>query len=292
MVLLQDLDLIDRFLFDEAMDDPEVHQAVLEIIMNDSIQLLSKNEVEKQLQTAPYLRAVRLDVFAMDTEETVYNTEMQKSRKMDLLKRSRFYQSLIDSGLLPTGIINYNQLKDSCIIMITPYDLFGHGKYQYTFEPMCREVPGLKLEDGTRRIFLNTRGKNLEEVSSELVEFLNYVENSTDQVAADSKSVLIKKIHERVQKIKASEEVGVKFMQAWEEKIIEREEGREEGREEKIIEKIKKKFEKTLPPDTIAEHLDEPLEYVDVVCKVVRENPDWTAREILEYITQEKQEVK
>ncbi|MDD3337245.1 MAG: hypothetical protein PHS82_00140 [Lachnospiraceae bacterium] len=99
--------------------------------------------------------------------------------------------------------------------------------------------------------------------------------------------MLIKKIHERVQKIKASEEVGVKFMQAWEEKIIEREEGREEGRSEEKIEKIKKKFEKKLPPDTIAEHLDEPLGYVEAVCKVVRENPDWTAREILEYITQE-----
>ena len=50
---------------------------LLNSYMNNSIQLLTENEVEKQLQTAPYLRAVRLDVFAMDTEDMVYNTEMQ-----------------------------------------------------------------------------------------------------------------------------------------------------------------------------------------------------------------------
>jgi len=40
------------------------------------------------------------------------------------------------------------------------------------------------------------------------------------------------RIHERVRKVKASEEVGVKYMQAWEEKYYEKEEAREEGRRE------------------------------------------------------------
>ena len=45
----------------------------------------------------------------------------------------------------------------------------------------------------------------------------------------------IKRIHRRVRKVRLSEEVGVKYMQAWEEKYYEREEGKEEGREERII---------------------------------------------------------
>lgn len=79
--------------------------------------------------------------------------------------------------------------------------------------------------------FLNTRGTNDEEVSRELIDFLHYVENSNDETASQTNSELIKKIHERVHAIKSSEEMGVKYMQAWEEKIYEREEGREEGRE-------------------------------------------------------------
>ena len=42
------------------------------------------------------------------------------------------------------------------------------------------------------------------------------------------------KIHEHISKIKASEEMGVRYMQAWEEKVQEREEGRSEGRNEGI----------------------------------------------------------
>ena len=50
-----------------------------------------------------------------------------------------------------------------------------------------------------------------------------------------SESERIRKIHSFVQKIRSSEEMGVKYMQAWEEKVLEREEGREEGRDEGIL---------------------------------------------------------
>ena len=44
-----------------------------------------------------------------------------------------------------------------------------------------------------------------------------------------SESERIRKIHSFVQKIRSSEEMGVKYMQAWEEKVLEREEGRDKG---------------------------------------------------------------
>ncbi|MDD3796409.1 MAG: Rpn family recombination-promoting nuclease/putative transposase [Lachnospiraceae bacterium] len=296
MILFQDLNLTDRFLFDEAMEDPEIHQDLLEIILNNPLQLLSKNEVEKQLQTAPYLKSVRLDVFAMDSENTVYNTEMQKHKKTDLLKRSRFYQSLIDSGLLPAGSLNYNQLNDSYIIMIMPFDLFGYDKYQYTFQPECQEVPHLRLEDGTTRIFLNTKGKNSNEVSEELVEFLHYAENTTDETAARAKSSLVKKIHERVQTIKSSEEMGVKYMQAWEEKAYEREEGRiegrvegrVEGREHTLIELMQKKIAKRMKLSEIASLLETPMEVIEPFYAIIKSHPDSTTDEIMKLMNGEK----
>ncbi|MDD2979894.1 MAG: Rpn family recombination-promoting nuclease/putative transposase [Hespellia sp.] len=284
IALLKDLKLTDRFLFDETMENPEAHQAVLSIIMRNAVDLLPENEVEKQLQTLPYLKSVRLDVFAMDAEENVYNTEMQKSRKSDLQKRSRFYQSLIDSSLLPPGSISYNLLNDSYIIMITPFDLFGYEKYQYTFQARCKEEPELCLADGATRIFLNTKGKNADEVSEELIHFLKYVENTDDETAEESNSELIKKIHECVKKVKSSEEAGVKYMQAWEEKVYEREEGRAEGREEgeiiRVIKQIMTKVTKDLDEKTIAEHLEEPEEFVGLVCRLIKENPTSDAKEI------------
>lgn len=48
----------------------------------------------------------------------------------------------------------------------------------------------------------------------------------------------LKKIHECVEKIKSSEEMGVRFMQSWEEKVIERQEGKAEGRAEGKAEAI------------------------------------------------------
>ena len=88
------------------------------------------------------------------------------------------------------------------------------------------------MEDGAVRIFLNTRGVNRNEVSEELVEFLHYVEHTNDDTIQCVESERIKRIHQRVQIVKTSEEAGVRYMQAWEEKYYDRQEAREQGLEE------------------------------------------------------------
>lgn len=180
---------------------------------------MDSTTVEKELRVSPGVRSIRMDVVSMDEQHTVYNTEMQKVWKADLTKRSRYYQSVCDTSLLEPGVPNYNRLNNTYIIMITPFDLFGYGKYCYTFEARCNEVPECILGDDAVRIFLNTRGTNDDEVSKELVDFLHYVEHTTDESAAASDSERIHRIHERVQKVRMNEEIGVKYMQAWEENI-------------------------------------------------------------------------
>ena len=186
---------------------------------------------------------------------------MQKQRRADLSRRSRYYQSLVDISLLEPGIPDYSQLNESYLIMITPFDLFGRGKYRYTFRAVCEEAPGCILEDGATRIFLNTRGTNDDEVSQELAEFLHYVEHTTDEAAEHAGSERIRRIHDRVRKVRSSEEVGVKYMQAWEEKYYEKEEARkegmQEGRKEERINLIKKKLEKGKSVEEIADALEE-----------------------------------
>ena len=59
-------------------------------------------------------------------------------------------------------------------------------------------------------------------VSQELIELLKYMEHSTDEVSEQCKSERIQKMHRRVCRIKASEKTEVKYMQAWEEKLLEK----------------------------------------------------------------------
>ena len=149
-----------------------------------------------------------------------------------------------------------------------------------------KEIPECKLEDGAVRIFLNTRGQNEHEVSEELVEFLHYLEDSTDERVAASKSERIKRIHSRVCKVKLNEEVGVKYMQAWEEKYFEREEGREEGRTEgerlKLISLIQKKILRGKSLEETADALEEEPGSISELYDLISRNQGKTEQEIFD----------
>ena len=265
---LKELNLTNRFLFDEVMSDPMIHRDALSIIFNRDIPLLEYNETEKEGRLTSLIRSIRMDVYAIDEENTVYNTEMQNEWKSDLAKRSRYYQALVDTGLLEPGIPNYNILNESYIIIIMSFDFFGQGKYVYTFKPSCQEVPGLVLNDGATRIFLNIKGKNDNEVSKELVDFLHYLEDTTDEKVEQAGSERIKRIHERVCKVKINEEVGVKYMQAWEEKYY----AKEEGREEVLKEQIEKKFAKRKTKEQIADELETSVEVIEQLMEKMKKS--------------------
>ena len=152
---------------------------------------------------------------------------------------------------------DYSQLKDAYVIMIMPFDLFGEGKYKYTFHMSCDEIPGLKLHDGATRIFLNTHGTDAEGVSEELIQLLRYFEQTTEENAAGSHSQKIENLQKRVEEIKKNEEVGIRYMNAFEEKMWERREG------EMIGEKRGKKSEQR----EIARKMVEMKMALDIIAK-------------------------
>ena len=121
IVPLKDLNLTNRFLFDQVMEDPLAQQAALSIIFDREVPLLSKTETEKELRVSPNIRAIRMDVYTMDEDKVIYNTEMQSKHKTDLLKRSRYYQALLDTGLLEPGIPDYTLLIPLARACITGY---------------------------------------------------------------------------------------------------------------------------------------------------------------------------
>ena len=226
---LKDLNLMDKFLFDEAMEDKDNMKTLLDIVLGQDTHLKYPPQTEKEFRNSKENRQIRLDVYAIDEDYVVYDTEPQKQNTKNLPKRSRLYQGLIDSNLLPPGSIDFNALNTVIIIMIMPFDLFGYELYQYTFRMKCEEISELELEDGATRIFLNSHGKHPEFVNPELIELLEYMEKSTDNVAKKCESKRIHQMHERITKLKSSKEMEIKYMQKWEEKEIERQEAYAEG---------------------------------------------------------------
>ena len=267
---LKDLTLLDRFLFSETIEDPRNLQIILEIILGKDVLLKYLPQPEKEQKKSPLYRYIRVDVWSEDIYNTVYDVEVQKKDTRNLPRRSRFYQSLMDGRLLKPGESDFNQLKDICLIIIAPFDIFGYEKYQYTFEMRCREVPQLAMEDGATRIFLNTHGKNSEDVSPELVELLYYMEHSNQRTSVSYQSSRVRELQGNVNTIVENEEMGVRFMQAWEELLLERQEGREEGlqlgRKEglqlQLQNQIKKKLLKGQSVEQIAEALEETPERI------------------------------
>ena len=67
-----------------------------------------------------------------------------------------------------------------------------------------------KFEDDTQKIILNTKGI-IKDLNTDLLEFLKYVENSTDEVAENSESDLVKHIHKKVNGIKRDKTMEVEL---------------------------------------------------------------------------------
>ena len=76
---LQDLTLLDRFLFAEVMEDPKTFENILSIILGEDISIKGRPQSEHENRTSPLKRQVRLDVWAEDETDAVYNIEAQKA---------------------------------------------------------------------------------------------------------------------------------------------------------------------------------------------------------------------
>ena len=188
------------------MKNKEAYESTLSIIMDDPDLKLKEVKVEEVVLNRVGKRAIRLDAWALDTENRQYNTEMQNDASGDdVRKRARYYQGLLDTPILKAGKkTRYRQLPSSFIIFITQEDIFKRNLAMYTFTEQCEEVKGLHLEDGTTKIFLNMTSKNGRE---DLVSLLQYMKDTRldnpEILVQDSR---IEKLAEIVDEVKQSEE--------------------------------------------------------------------------------------
>jgi len=212
MKKFQELNLCDDFLFKIVMRDEKLVVGFLEMVLNlkGKIKGIKFIEEEKSFKNGYLDKSVRLDIYVVDEEETIYNIEIQNGKLINLPKRSRKYQANMDSRNLKPGE-EYGNLKKQYIIFVCTGDPFGEGLYKYTFTNRCIEVPDLELNDGTMKVFLNTKGSK-GDVSKELKAFLSFVEKSTVQNAATINDSYVAQLSAKIENIKRDEEIGGAFM--------------------------------------------------------------------------------
>lgn len=168
----------------------------------------------------------------MTTDDRQIDMEMENSADRDSLpKRTRYYQGLLDTPILKSGKdTKYRELPSSIIIFITQDDIFEKDRAIYTFTEQCEEIPGLHLDDGTKKIFLNMTSKN---GSKELVSMLQYMKNTTlENPDIEVRDARITELDRIVSEVKESEEWEEVQMNILEIGIAK---GRTEGRAEAVI---------------------------------------------------------
>ncbi len=299
----RDLNLSNYFLFGEVMQDEDTCKAVLEIILRRKISQIRNLSKERHIDADNLHKGIRLDVYFEDERNTVYSIEMQNRNRCHLPKRSRHYQGIIDSKMLPSGKIDYAELKDGIIIFICTFDPFDRGRYRYTFENRCLEEPDLCFGDGTRKVFLNTDGqcKEGEEIEPELIEFLSYLKDTVNVVP---KTELVQRIARRVELVKQNAESEVRYMTT--EIFCEemRQEGRELGLEEgralgrkqglekgellQLIRLTLKKYVKGMDASEVAELFEENESVIQSIYDAVKQSASQEPEKIYDCMTSEQ----
>ena len=176
----------DNFIFQKVMLKKHICKAVLERLLDISIKDIVYIHEEKNLDVRWDTKSVRLDVFVNDDKGTVFNIEMQTSKDMEeLVKRTRFYQSILDMYHIQKGQ-KYTTLNDSYVIFICTFPVFTGNRHKYTFRNLCIEEHDIALNDGATKLFLSTKGTQ-NDVSKPLQAFLDYIDGqeATDELLRD-----------------------------------------------------------------------------------------------------------
>ena len=204
---LEEMDVIDDFLFTEIMSDEkdgaEVCRMILSLVLKREIGDISFTAQRIVPGISESSHGIRLDAYITEHLRDrgtgkpgirVYDVEpdKQSSKKELLPKRSRYYEA----------------------------------------GSVIKTHPDIPYDDGVRRIYLYVDGELPEGAGEEdrkLKNLLRYIGKSTKANITDD---LTDRLNDIVHKAKAKKGVGVRYMKTWEREKELREEGREEGREE------------------------------------------------------------
>jgi len=247
--MYEELNLMDSFLFESETEKPEkaavIAKPIIERATGRKVNRLIVHSQKDLKGINVNMHGIRMDVYTEEIQEStdgdeiscVYDIEPNNYYDKDIPHRNRYYQSMIDSKLLPTGE-QYKKLPDMFSIWILPYDPFGADRMVYTVKNLVVENNQIVYNDGVTKIYLYTKGTV--GGSEKLKNLLYFMENSVRDNAVDDE---LAEIMDIVDTVKSNPEERKRYMglmgvieyekrDAYEEGL---EVGRQSGLEEGVI---------------------------------------------------------
>ena len=150
-------------MFTSVFMNIEIIKKFLQDILNLTVNEIVFKQKEKVIDDIGDARGVRLDVYAIDDNNNIYDIEIQlRNDKDDLPERFRYYQGMIDKEVLIKGD-NFKALKTTYIIficMFNPFkdldadDVIYHIKSQF----ITSKNKIYDFDDRSYKIIINTTG--------------------------------------------------------------------------------------------------------------------------------------
>ena len=145
--------MIDDDFMKQVFEDKESAQELLRIITGNPKLKLIKNKTEYVINNLVG-KGIRPDVYSEDTENRLYNTEIQRAKIGASRKRARFNSSMLDATVRSPGKY-FENLPETYVIFITETDVIGKGKSIYHIDRTIAET-GEMFNDGEHIIYVNT----------------------------------------------------------------------------------------------------------------------------------------
>ena len=218
MTNLVDTLMLERIQLATLMDDPYMQvffennitctQLVLRIIMNKDDLIVKSVNVQRVMRGADTSRYVRLDVYAVDSENKHYDIEVQNDSSGASPPRARYNSAMIDANILKTGE-PYSLLKEreSIIIFITDKDVLGDDEPIYMIERVITKT-GKLFNDGTHIVYVNS---SKQDTSTALGKLMH------DFRCAKAEEMFYHDISDRTLAVKEKMKGGTAAMGVWQE---------------------------------------------------------------------------
>lgn len=128
---------------------------------------------------------------------------MQTTSQSSLVKRARYYQSVIDTEQLVYGN-DYAQLKDTYVIFICTFDPFKKGEAVYDVRRVFAHDKNEEVPNGAHELYFNAAAYNKAK-DVDLSAFLRYISSK------EAKSMLTQTIDTEVEKQKMQKECRLMY---------------------------------------------------------------------------------
>lgn len=134
-------------------------------------------------------KAVRFDVL-FEGNNTKYDIEMQNYTKRDLVRRSRYYHSILDVISTMKGM-NYKNMPNTILIYILTFDYKGYGEPITVDTLYSRNHFDKPVDEGRMTIYMNATAKSDNKELNAFYEFL-MTNNVSTSMTEELKTLIIK----------------------------------------------------------------------------------------------------